>query len=54
MTGKARVLVVDDSPTMRGIISAVLKSDPEIDVIGQACNAMEARADARNEWPRVS
>jgi two-component system chemotaxis response regulator CheB len=53
MTGKARVLVVDDSPTMRGIISAVLKSDPEIDVIGQACNAMEARAAIKELNPDV-
>lgn len=53
MTGKARVLVVDDSPTMRGIISAVLKADPEIDVIGQACNAMEARAAIKELNPDV-
>jgi two-component system chemotaxis response regulator CheB len=39
----ARVLVVDDSPTMRGLISAVLNADPDIDVIGQAGDAMEAR-----------
>lgn len=53
MTGRARVLVVDDSPTMRGIISAVLKSDPEIDVVGQACNAMEARAAIKELNPDV-
>jgi len=40
----ARVLVVDDSPTMRGLITAVLRSDPEVDVIGQAGDALEARA----------
>lgn len=53
MTGKARVLVVDDSPTMRGMISAVLKADPEIDVIGQACNAMEARVAIKELNPDV-
>ncbi|CAN7168913.1 protein-glutamate O-methylesterase CheB [Rhizobium rhizogenes] len=44
MIAPARVLVVDDSPTMRGLITAVLRSDPEVDVIGQAGDAMEARA----------
>ncbi len=44
MSALARVLVVDDSPTMRGLITAVLRSDPEVDVIGQAGDAMEARA----------
>lgn len=43
MTAQARVLVVDDSPTMRGLIKAVLRSDPGIDVIGEAGDAMEAR-----------
>ena len=43
MTAKARVLVVDDSPTMRGLIRAVLRSDPGIDVVGEAGDAMEAR-----------
>jgi two-component system chemotaxis response regulator CheB len=39
MTPKARVLVVDDSPTMRGLIKAVLRSDPGIDVVGEAGDA---------------
>lgn len=44
MSAAARVLVVDNSPTMRGLITAVLRSDPEVDVIGQAGDALEARA----------
>ena len=43
MTAPARVLVVDDSPTMRGLITAVLSADPDVSVIGQAGDAMEAR-----------
>lgn len=43
MTAAARVLVVDDSPTMRGLIAAVLSADPEVSVVGQAGDAMEAR-----------
>ena len=34
MNAPARVLVVDDSPTMRGLISAVLKADPDVEVVG--------------------
>ena len=43
MTAPARVLVVDDSPTMRGLITAVLNADPDVRVVGQAGDAMEAR-----------
>ncbi|MGV3577944.1 protein-glutamate methylesterase/protein-glutamine glutaminase [Brevundimonas sp.] len=39
-----RVLVVDDSPTMRGLITAALRRDPEIEVIGSAADPLEARA----------
>ena len=41
---RVRVLVVDDSATMRGVIAATLMRDPSIDVVGQAGDAMEARA----------
>ena len=41
---RVRVLVVDDSLTMRGLISAALKSDPEIEVVGTAADPIEARA----------
>ncbi|MDQ0456581.1 protein-glutamate O-methylesterase CheB [Rhizobium paknamense] len=53
MTSPARVLVVDDSPTMRGLITAVLNSDPEVSVIGQAKDAMEARAAIKQLNPDV-
>ncbi len=53
MTMPARVLVVDDSPTMRGLITAVLNSDPEVSVIGQAGDAHEARAAIKELNPDV-
>ncbi|MGF0537406.1 protein-glutamate O-methylesterase CheB [Agrobacterium sp. ES01] len=53
MTNPARVLVVDDSPTMRGLISAVLNSDPEVNVVGQAGDAIEARAAIKQLNPDV-
>ncbi len=39
-----KVLVVDDSLTMRGLISAALRRDPEIEVVGTAADPIEARA----------
>jgi two-component system chemotaxis response regulator CheB len=38
-----RVLVVDDSATMRGFIKAALERDPGVEVIGQAADPLEAR-----------
>ncbi|HYE44489.1 MAG TPA: chemotaxis response regulator protein-glutamate methylesterase [Caulobacter sp.] len=41
---RIRVLVVDDSSTMRGLISASLSRDPEIEVVGSAGDPLEARS----------
>lgn len=42
MTNKIRALVVDDSAFMRGVITKMLESDEEIEVIGSAKNGLEA------------
>lgn len=48
-----RVLVVDDSATMRSLISAVLRRDPEITVVGQAGDPLEAREAIKRLNPDV-
>ncbi|HTI00237.1 MAG TPA: chemotaxis response regulator protein-glutamate methylesterase [Acidisoma sp.] len=48
-----RVLIVDDSPTMRGVIAARLRSDPEIQVVGQAADPHEARQAIKQLNPDV-
>ena len=40
----ARVLIVDDSAAMRGLIRALLSRDPAIEIAGEAGNAQEGRA----------
>lgn len=40
---KTRVLVVDDSRTMRSLICHALSRDPDIEVVGQAADPLEAR-----------
>lgn len=55
MTGAAsiRVLVVDDSPTMRAVLSTRLGAEPDIEVVGTAANAAEARALIKSTDPDV-
>jgi len=48
-----RVLVVDDSATMRGLITATLQADPEIEVVGQAADPNEARQAIKSLSPDV-
>lgn len=47
------VLVVDDSRTMRSLISATLSADPEINVVGEASDAFEAREAIKQLSPDV-
>lgn len=48
-----RVLVVDDSATMRGLIRAALSRDPEVEVVGEAADAETARAAIKTLNPDV-
>ncbi|MHC3126369.1 chemotaxis protein [Brevundimonas sp. GN22] len=50
---RVRVLVVDDSATMRSLISAVLRRDPEIDVVGTAEDPLDARSKIKELNPDV-
>lgn len=47
------VLVVDDSPTMRGLITAALRRDLEIEVVGSAADPLEAREAIKRLNPDV-
>jgi two-component system chemotaxis response regulator CheB len=47
------VLIVDDSATMRGLIAAALKRDPDIEVLGFANDPIEAREQVKILNPDV-
>lgn len=48
-----RVLIVDDSPVIRGIISQILSSDSDIEVVGTASHPIEARQAIKQLNPDV-
>jgi two-component system chemotaxis response regulator CheB len=50
---KIRVLIVDDSATVRQTLAAVLESDPEIEVMGVASDPFIAAKRIRDEVPDV-
>jgi two-component system chemotaxis response regulator CheB len=48
-----RVLVVDDSRTMRALLKHAISHDPEIEVVGEAANPLEARDKMKELDPDV-
>lgn len=48
-----RCLIVDDSATMRAMLNGLLSRDPDIEVVGTACNALVAREMVRELSPDV-
>ena len=50
---RVRVLIVDDSATIRNIIATTLARDPDIEVIGSVGDPIEARAAIKELNPDV-
>jgi two-component system chemotaxis response regulator CheB len=53
MNRPVRVLIVDDSTSMRGLIAALLRRDPAIEVVGEAADPIEARQAIKDLSPDV-
>ena len=49
-----RILTVDDHPLLREGIAAVLESQPDMTLVGQACNGREAIEDFRRLRPDIT
>jgi two-component system chemotaxis response regulator CheB len=48
-----RVLIVDDSPTMRALLRLMLERESDLEIVGAAANAQEARGMIREYNPDV-
>jgi DNA-binding NarL/FixJ family response regulator len=48
-----RVLVVDDSPAFRGLLGWFLRSLPGFEVVGEACDGLEAVDGVRTHRPEI-
>src|SRR5262245_46133362 len=48
-----RILVVDDSPTTRALLVAILAGDPEVQVVGEARDGLEGVEQAQKLKPDV-
>ncbi len=52
-TGKAKVLIVDDSATVRQVLKEILESDPQLEVIGTASDPYAAVERIKHDTPDV-
>lgn len=50
---KIRVLIVDDSALVRKMIRAIIEVDPEMEIVGEASNGLEAVEQVRNLNPDI-
>jgi two-component system chemotaxis response regulator CheB len=50
---KIKVLIVDDSAVVRQVLTDMMKSQPDIEVIGTAADPIFAAAKMKVEWPDV-
>ncbi|VAV90419.1 Chemotaxis response regulator protein-glutamate methylesterase CheB [hydrothermal vent metagenome] len=53
MTGKIRILIIDDSRLIRTMIKSILARDPSLDVVGEAADPYEAREKIKQLNPDV-
>jgi DNA-binding NarL/FixJ family response regulator len=50
---KLRLLIVDDSPAIRDGLQSILRAYPDVEVVGEAADGLEAMAKAERLQPNV-
>ncbi len=53
MNRKKTVLIVDDSPIMRGLLANIIATDPDFDVVGTAQDPIDARDKIKHLHPDI-
>ena len=53
-TGRIRVLVADDEAAVRAAVVALIRAEPNLELVGEAANATDAVAIAAAEQPDVA
>jgi two-component system chemotaxis response regulator CheB len=53
MTNRIKVFIVDDSAVVRQVLTAILGSDPQIEIIGTASDPILAQEKMASDWPDV-
>ncbi len=53
LSARLRILVVEDSPTARALLVEILRSDPDLEVVGEAVNGIEAVEMTRRLRPGI-
>jgi DNA-binding NarL/FixJ family response regulator len=54
MNGPLRLLIADDDPVMRLLLGAIVRADPELELVAEAHDADEAIALAAEHRPHVA
>lgn len=50
---KTQIQIVDDSATVRNVLTQLFQTDPTLDVCGSAANPVFAQRQMKKHWPDV-
>ena len=53
MNKPVKVMIVDDSATVRQVLSGLLSDEPDLEVIGTAVDPLFALDKMKSNWPEI-